>query len=87
MEEWHRCVKTALRQGEETRGRYGQTERLLALRKLVSSFAGFSRGVRCREQDVLIRNGAQQALDLLARVLFEPGSTMVVEEPGYPPDH
>lgn len=84
-EEWHRCVKNALRQQEEMRGRYGQTEGLLPLRKLVAAHAGFSRGVRCREQDILITNGAQQALDLLARVLVEPGSTVAVEEPGYPP--
>lgn len=85
MEEWSRCVKNALRQGEETRGRYGQTEGLLALRQVVATYAGFSRGVRCREHDIVITNGAQQALDLLARVLLEPGATVAVEEPGYPP--
>jgi DNA-binding transcriptional regulator YhcF (GntR family) len=33
MEEWHRCVKNALRQGDQARGRYGQTEGLLACAK------------------------------------------------------
>jgi GntR family transcriptional regulator / MocR family aminotransferase len=84
-EEWRRCVMKALRQGDEMRGRYAQTEGLLALRQAVAAYAGFSRGVRCREQDIVITNGAQQALDLLARVLVDPRSTVAVEEPGYPP--
>jgi GntR family transcriptional regulator/MocR family aminotransferase len=85
MEEWRRCVKNALRQGDEMRGRYGQTEGLLALRQVVASYIGFSRGVRCRQHDIVITNGAQQALDLVGRVLVAPGATVAVEEPGYPP--
>jgi GntR family transcriptional regulator/MocR family aminotransferase len=34
---------------------------------------------------ILVTNGAQQALDLLARVLLEPGSCVAMEDPGYPP--
>ncbi len=30
-------------------------------------------------------NGAQQALDLIARVLISPGSLVAMEDPGYPP--
>jgi len=33
---------------------------------------------------VLVTAGAQQALDLIGRVLVEPGDTVAVEEPGYP---
>jgi GntR family transcriptional regulator/MocR family aminotransferase len=43
-----------------------------------------SRSVRAAGSDVLITNGAQQALDLIGRVLVEPGDTVAVEEPGYP---
>jgi GntR family transcriptional regulator/MocR family aminotransferase len=34
---------------------------------------------------VLVCNGAQQALDLIARVLVEPGCKVAMEDPGYPP--
>jgi 2-aminoadipate transaminase len=34
--------------------------------------------------DILITNGCQQAIDLLARALLSPGDTVVVEEPVYP---
>ena len=84
-EEWRRCINHALRQESETRGRYGLTEGLLDLRKAVAGFAGFTRGVRCSEHDIVITHGAQQAIDLISRVLLEPGAVVAVEEPGYPP--
>ncbi|MBZ5586143.1 MAG: PLP-dependent aminotransferase family protein [Acidobacteriia bacterium] len=34
--------------------------------------------------DLLITNGCQQALDLIARVLLRPGDAVVVEDPVYP---
>ena len=38
----------------------------------------------CTANNVVVTNGAQQALDLLGRVLLEPGCVVAVEEPGYP---
>jgi GntR family transcriptional regulator/MocR family aminotransferase len=40
--------------------------------------------VRCRPEQIFIVSGAQQALDLAARVLLDPGDQVWVEEPGYP---
>jgi GntR family transcriptional regulator/MocR family aminotransferase len=42
-----------------------------------------ARGISCEADDVLIVHGAQQALDLVARTLLDPGDTVVVEQPGY----
>jgi GntR family transcriptional regulator/MocR family aminotransferase len=45
-----------------------------------------SRAVACRSEDVLVTSGAQQAFDLLARVLAAGRRTTVaVENPSYPP--
>jgi len=41
------------------------------------------RGIRCGPDDVAIVNGAQQALDLVGRVLVDPGDTVAIEQPGY----
>jgi 2-aminoadipate transaminase len=34
--------------------------------------------------DLIVTNGCQQALDLIARVLLRPGDTVVIEDPVYP---
>ena len=83
--EWRRCVLHALRQAAKSRGMYGETEGLPELRASIARHVSFSRGVRCTLDDVIVTTGAQQALDLVARVLVESGSTVAVEEPGYPP--
>jgi GntR family transcriptional regulator/MocR family aminotransferase len=41
------------------------------------------RGIARRPEEVLVTSGAQQAFDLVARVLIEPGDTVAVEDPGY----
>lgn len=83
--QWRRCVLDALRQAARSRGLYGPAEGLPQLREAIARHAAFSRGVRCSADDIIVTNGAQQALDLVARVLVVPGCTVAVEDPGYPP--
>jgi DNA-binding transcriptional MocR family regulator len=42
------------------------------------------RGIRTRPERILVTNGAQQALSLLARALLAPGQRVLVEGPTYP---
>ncbi len=53
------------------------------LRAAIARHVGVSRSVRADAADVLVTQGAQQALDLLCRVLLSPGDRVAVEEPGY----
>jgi GntR family transcriptional regulator/MocR family aminotransferase len=56
------------------------------LRKAISKHIALTRAVACQLDDILVTSGAQQAFDLLARVLVTAGETVVaVEDPGYPP--
>ena len=82
--DWRRCTLHALRESARTRALYGPAEGQPELREAIARHVGFARGVCCTPQDVVVTNGAQQALALLARVLVEPGSTAAVEDPGYP---
>jgi GntR family transcriptional regulator/MocR family aminotransferase len=45
----------------------------------------FIGGAICSDADIVVCNGAQQALDLIARVVLEPGSLVAMEDPGYTP--
>lgn len=58
---------------------------LPALREAVARHVGVSRSVRASADDVVVTSGVQQALDLIVRVLLEPGDVVAVEDPGYPP--
>jgi DNA-binding transcriptional MocR family regulator len=42
------------------------------------------KGIVVTETDILIVNGSQQGLDLVARTLLDPGDRVVVEGPSYP---
>jgi GntR family transcriptional regulator/MocR family aminotransferase len=53
------------------------------LRAALAAHLGAARAVRCTAAQVVIVSGAQQALDLAARVLVDPGDRVWVEEPGY----
>jgi GntR family transcriptional regulator/MocR family aminotransferase len=58
------------------------------LRAAIARHLGVSRAVRASASDVLVTNGLQQAIDLLARVLLEPRGVVAVEDPAYlPPTH
>jgi GntR family transcriptional regulator / MocR family aminotransferase len=53
------------------------------LREAIASYVGVARAVRCHAEQVIIINGSQQAIDLAARVLADPGDLAVIEDPGY----
>ncbi|WP_244487587.1 MULTISPECIES: PLP-dependent aminotransferase family protein [unclassified Aureimonas] len=53
------------------------------LQEAISKYVQAYRGVRCEPDQVLVTNGAQSGLDLLARVLLDKGDVVWMEEPGY----
>ncbi len=55
-----------------------------ALRESVADYLITSRGVQCAPEQVAIVSGVQEALDLAARLLLNPGDRVGLEDPGYP---
>lgn len=53
------------------------------LRDAISEYLATSRGARCEPEQVAIVSGVQEALDLAARILLDPGDPVGVEDPGY----
>ena len=55
----------------------------LPLREEIASYLERSRAVRCTPERVIIINGSQQALDLIARLVLNPEDWVAMEDPGY----
>ncbi|WP_426515754.1 PLP-dependent aminotransferase family protein [Diaminobutyricibacter sp. McL0618] len=85
LEQWRRFVAGELRQGILDSAGYGDPAGLARLRGAIARHIGIARSVDAAADDVLVTSGAQQAFDLIGRVLIEPGDVVIVEEPGYPP--
>jgi GntR family transcriptional regulator/MocR family aminotransferase len=82
---WRRLSARALRALSKAPAAYAEPEGRPALREAIAKHVAFARAVACRADDVVVTAGAQQAFDLIARVLVTPGRTVVAtEEPGYP---
>jgi GntR family transcriptional regulator/MocR family aminotransferase len=81
---WRRLVAAELRQGAHSPGTYAEPGGHPKLRAAIARHLSLARGVNAEPDDVLITHGTQQALDLVARVLLEPGCVVAVEDPGYP---
>jgi GntR family transcriptional regulator/MocR family aminotransferase len=82
---WRRLVARELRPAAVRSAAYGDPRGHEGLRVAIARYVGVSRSVRAGAEDVLVTQGAQQALDLIGRVLIEPRTVVAVEEPGYPP--
>jgi GntR family transcriptional regulator / MocR family aminotransferase len=54
------------------------------LRREIAAYLRRARAVRCEPGQVIVVTGSQQALDLCARVLLDPGDVAAVEDPCYP---
>lgn len=83
---WGRLSNRALRSLPRREAGYASAAGEPALRAAIAAHVSVTRAVACGANDVVVTAGAQQAFDLLARVLVTPGRTVIaVEDPGYPP--
>jgi GntR family transcriptional regulator/MocR family aminotransferase len=55
------------------------------LRVAIIHHLGTARGLQATADDIVITNGTQQALDVIARATLSPGDKIAVEDPGYAP--
>jgi GntR family transcriptional regulator / MocR family aminotransferase len=53
------------------------------LQEAIADYLRVSRGVNCVADQVVILSGVQEALDLAARLLLNPGDEVAMEDPGY----
>lgn len=83
FEMWRRMLLRCARRLRVADLDYGPAGGSPALREAICGHLQRSRAVVCDPSQVIIVNGSQQALDLIARVLIEPGDRVAIEDPGY----
>ena len=80
------------RKAGELLDRSGATDRLDRVELLgathlphsaIAEYLAFSRGVLCDPEHIVVTAGAHNAIDLIARVVFDPGDEVWFEDPGY----
>lgn len=62
---------------------YGPTEGFERTKEVIREVMG-AEGMRPDPEDVLVTTGGQQALDLIAKALIDPGDAVIAEGPTYP---
>lgn len=82
-ETWIRLSHRTLQQAPHESFLYGEAQGELALREAIASHLVRNRALRCRADQVIVVNGTQQAIDLVTRVLIDPGDPVILEEPHY----
>ena len=82
---WRRLIARHLRDGASAVFDHRPSPAgLPRLREAIAAYLSRARAVRCSPEQIVVVSGSQQALDLCARLLLEPGDEVAVEEPGYP---
>jgi len=75
-------VKSVLAERADAALQYGAGQGTPALRERLAMLMA-EEGTEADPEDMLVTAGAQQALDLIAKVLVDPGDEIVVEAPAY----
>ncbi len=81
---WQRIVNRRPRSIPAAHLDYGDAAGLRPLREAIAGHVQMARGTQCSADQIVVVAGAQQGLDLICRVLLDPGDRVWMEEPGYP---
>lgn len=79
---WRKAVGAALLR-RSPRLRYGDPAGSPRLRAALQGYLWRARGLRVTPDQIVVVNGSQQGIDLCARLLVDPGTRVLMENPGY----
>lgn len=81
--EFAQACAEVLRDDGEAALQYSISEGFRPLRAWLAEYLSRATGLAADAERILITNGSQQAVDLVAKVLLDPGDAVVVENPTY----
>lgn len=80
---WSRLMAQSWRGVDPAMLGYADPAGHMPLREELARHLRANRFLRCEGRDVIMTSGTQQSLDLLARILLDPGDAVWIEDPGY----
>jgi GntR family transcriptional regulator/MocR family aminotransferase len=81
---WRRLLAARARSSSSESTGYGPPAGYQPLRVALKDYLGRARGIACDADQIVIVSGSQQAFDICARLLVDPGDAVAIEEPHYP---
>ncbi|NLC72678.1 MAG: PLP-dependent aminotransferase family protein [Ruminococcaceae bacterium] len=83
IEKMERAAKAVLEENGVMALQYNGAQGYLPLREYISKRYKEKMGLDISPQEIIITNGSQQALDMFAAVMVDPGDEIIVEKPTY----
>ena len=80
---WNRLQQRQLRRADPIQLEQGEPGGAPELRQAIAEHVRATRGVRCAPDQVIITDGTGESIDLVARLMCDPGDTVLLEDPGY----
>ncbi|WP_058911576.1 PLP-dependent aminotransferase family protein [Entomohabitans teleogrylli] len=83
LRRWSNCVENVLKTTGPALLAYGDPCGELALRNAIARHLSLARAIPCQAGQIIVTEGAQQALELSVQLLTNPGECAWLENPGY----
>lgn len=83
LADWRQMLAHAYRESQRDRLSYGAAAGTFELRVATARHLALTRALTCSPRQVLIVESTLQALDLISRVLLEPGADVCLCDPGH----
>lgn len=80
---WSRLAARRSRRARTTLLADGEAQGYGPLRDAIAEYVRTARGIACSGDNVVMLSSVQQATDLIARLLLDPGDAAWLEDPGY----
>src|SRR5260370_9954362 len=80
---WRRLLLQRVASAGSSLSEYQHPAGLLELRHAIAEHLGPARGMNVRAAQVIIVNGIQEALNIIARLFVKPGTPVAIENPCY----
>ena len=78
---WSRIAGQVIKEAPDSAFGYDYPQGRPELRNTLAAYLKKTRGINCRPEQIIVTTGAKQGLSLVAKLLLQPGSEALIEDP------